>query len=78
MIDGDIKFLDWGNEGLAFVRGEGADAVLCVINLSNSDVAFELPEGMSATALENHGFEFGFDGSTVSLGGHQAFFAALG
>ncbi len=58
--------------------GEGAEAVLCVINLGNDDVAFELPANMSATALKNHGFEFGFDGKTVSLGGHQAFFAALG
>ncbi|WP_299343520.1 alpha-glucosidase [uncultured Maritalea sp.] len=77
LISGELTFLEWNVEGLAFVRGSGADAVLCVINLSNDAVTYELPANMSATALENHGFEFGFDGKTVSLNGHQAFFAAL-
>lgn len=77
LIDGDITFLEWNAEGLAFVRGKGEGAVLCVINLSNDQTSFALPANMNATALNNHGFEFGFDGKTVTLDGHQAFFATL-
>jgi len=77
LILGDIEFLDWEFEGLAFVRRFEEQTVLCVFNLSNETTSYSIPEQFDATELTGHGFETGFDGKSVTLNGHQAFFAAL-
>jgi alpha-glucosidase len=42
---GGVRFLDAPAGVLAFERGRGADAVLCVFNLGAAPVAYRVPAG---------------------------------
>ena len=66
---GALTWLDTPAPVLAFVRGAGQDAVLCVFNLSNEPVGWPLPEGwteagdapgtpLAAAGLPPFGFAF--------------------
>lgn len=74
LVTGQITFLDWA-DGLAFIRRDGPEATLCVFNLSNAGVTFEAPS--EHKALIGHGFAATQKGKTITLDGHQAYFAAL-
>ncbi len=77
LVHGDISFLTWDHEGLAFVREQGGQRILCVFNLSQEKAKFTVPEKWTVDALNDHGFRFEFNGKSVELDGQQAFFAAL-
>lgn len=77
LISGDLEFLPWDEEGLAFIRRSDEQAILCVFNLGNRPVHYTCPASFKLEPLDIYGFTTGLDGKTVALNGHQAFFAAL-
>ena len=52
---GTIEFLDTPPTLLAFIRGAGAEAVLCVFNLGHEPIRWRLPEDWRPTAHINAG-----------------------
>jgi alpha-glucosidase len=78
LVTGAIRFLEADEPLLAFVRGEGAAAVLAVFNLSDAPVAWRLPAGLSPRALDGHGQQAGtVEDAILRLPPHGAHFAAL-
>jgi len=77
LIVGDIRILPSGEDIVAFSRTGRDEATLCVFNLSDGQRRFVLPAGLGASAVSGHGFNAMFDGETVLMDGHQAFFAVL-
>jgi alpha-glucosidase len=76
LLKGAIQFLDAPGNVLAFRRGSGKDAVLCLFNLDDAAASVPLPAG--ATPLQGHGFEgtasLAADGASVRLDGFGAWF----
>ena len=52
---GAVEFLDTPETLLAFTRGQGGDAVLCVFNLGHRPLAWDLPDGWRPLAHVNPG-----------------------
>ena len=74
---GAIEIVEVAEDVLAFVRGEGADAVLCVFNLSERPVKWSLPQGWSnAALLPGPDFGAGLGGAAAQLPAFSALFAA--
>ena len=79
LVHGAIRFVDAPEPLLAFVRGEGADAVLVVFNLGAEAVAWLLPDGMDARAIAAPGVAAASLGTdSVRVPAHGALFAAIG
>ncbi len=55
LVAGDIGFLDTHEPVLAFLRRHEGQSLLCVFNLSASDVDWRVPDGMDARPLDGHG-----------------------
>jgi alpha-glucosidase len=51
LVAGDITLLDTPDEVLAFVRGEGADAVLCAFNLGETAQEWNAPAEFAGALL---------------------------
>ena len=77
LVVGDIRFLPSEDDIVAFTRRSGDETTLCIFNLANRDGRFVIPDGWNASALAGHGFRAPFDGKTIVLNDHQAFFADL-
>ncbi len=76
---GGSRFLDAPEPVLAFVRGEGDDALLVVFNLSTAPVQWTLPAGMAARPLDDHGLVAGHvDGGVLHLPACGVFYAGVG
>ncbi|GAB3737374.1 alpha-amylase family glycosyl hydrolase [Luteimonas pelagia] len=79
LVTGSIRFLDAAEPVLAFVREGEGERLLVVFNLGREAVRWPLPEGMRATALDDHGQHAGaIDGDAVRLPAHGVLYAALG
>jgi alpha-glucosidase len=78
LVTGAIRFLEADEPVLAFVRGDGPDAVLAVFNLSAAPAAWPLPAGLAPRPLDGHGQRAGTIGDgRLRLPAHGAYFAAL-
>ena len=76
---GDIRFLDAPEPVLAFVRGDGDDALLVVFNLSTAAVHWTIPAGIDAQPLDGHGLVAGrLDGPVLHLPACGVFYARVG
>ena len=69
LISGSTRFLDTPEPILAFVRGTGAEALLCVFNLSSKPVSIEV-DGLGA--LTGPSVEASVERTTISLGPNGA------
>ena len=79
LVDGAIRFIDAPEPVLAFVRGEGMDAVLVVFNLGANAVYWHLPDGMDARVIAAPGVAAAsLAEGTVHLPAHGALYAAIG
>ncbi len=67
---GRIDFLNSSDDILAFTRGEGAAAVLCVFNLGHQDAAFRAPDGWQIVQTLN-----GADTASTTLEPLQGYIA---
>ena len=75
---GDIRFLDTAEPVLAFVRRCGDDALLVAFNLSEREVAIELPLAGTLPSLDGHGLPQGrVEGGQLRLPGYGSLFARL-
>ncbi len=74
LVVGDIEF-EPNDAALVFVRTLGTTRVFCAFNLGKSPVEVTVP--MGAVALDGHGFPPVPVANSVTIDGHQAFFAAL-
>ncbi|WP_233718663.1 alpha-glucosidase family protein [Jiella avicenniae] len=80
---GAITFLDAPEGVLAFVRDVGSgeegpgERLLCVFNLGEEPVRFDLPAGLDPQALDGHGFAGRREGAGIHLGDHDGFIGAL-
>ena len=81
LVDGAMALLPVHDQVVAWIRGEGADAVLCVFNLSSRPARYPLGGGLDAQALDGHGFagalEAGADGVACVLPPNGAYFGRL-
>ncbi len=55
LVDGAMALLPAHDQVVAWTRGEGDDAILCVFNLSPRAARYAL-DGVAADALDGHGF----------------------
>jgi len=55
LVDGAMALLPAHDDVVAWTRGQGAEAVLCVFNLSPRPARYPL-EGLLADPLDGHGF----------------------
>ena len=55
LVDGAMALLPAHDDVVAWTRGRGEDAILCVFNLSPRDTRYAL-DGVDAEALDGHGF----------------------
>lgn len=74
---GEQTFLDLGEGLLAVRRSMGSVGVLCVFNLSDGEMRFELPESDLGTPMSGHGFSFIRQGGVVTLAPDEAYFGDL-
>lgn len=77
LVKGDSRFLELGEQIVAFVRKEEDEATLCVFNLAATRQDLAVPPGMVLEPLSVAGFEPLLKGDTISIAGHHAFFAAI-
>jgi alpha-glucosidase len=78
LVAGAIRFLDADEPVLAYVRGEGAAAVLAVFNLSDAPATWTVPDGLAPRALDGHCQRAGaLEADTLRLPAHGAYLAAL-
>ncbi|MBM7069159.1 alpha glucosidase [Actibacterium sp. 188UL27-1] len=77
LVKGAIEFLDSPDDGLAFIRGDGTERILCLFNLGRHDIAFHVPNGLRATPLPIESFTAQMTDNTVTLRGHHACLATL-
>ena len=75
--DGTIAFVDAPEDVLAFVRAGHGEKVLCLFNLGRAEAQVRLPAGMTASALDGHGFGGVLSGGKVTLAPGDAFFGAV-
>lgn len=75
LILGDIEFIDWNEDGLAFWRHYAGQTTLCLFNLSEKTLSYTPNNGEKLTALYGSGFTQNHDQTTILLGAHQACFA---
>ena len=77
--DGSIRFLDAPEPVLAFLRGDGDDALLVVFNLSAGAVAWTVPAGIEAQPVDGHGLVAGeLDGRVLRLPACGVVYARVG
>ncbi len=74
---GSIAFLDVPEGVLALVREGAGERILCAFNLGRAASRFPVPAGLTATALDGHGFSGGLRDGAVELPSGEAFFARL-
>jgi alpha-glucosidase len=77
---GAIAFLDAPDDVLAFARAVAGERILCLFNLGTGEATFDLPAGMSVTALADHGFSgmVAAHGRAVTLPPGDGFFGLIG
>ncbi|MEM6617447.1 MAG: alpha-glucosidase C-terminal domain-containing protein, partial [Pseudomonadota bacterium] len=75
--DGSIRFLDAGEDVVAFMRETGDDTIICVFNLAPDDVLVDIPTLASAHPIQGHGFDGTKVESTLTLKGFDAFFGTI-
>ncbi len=81
LFDGAMEFLgaEKGTDILAFIRGEGADRLLFVLNLDRNPIHWLRPKDLFVDEqIRMPGFSPAFDGEIVSLSGLDIFCARLG
>lgn len=84
LVQGDIEFIDCHQDGIAFYRHHQGQSILCLFNLSENPLTFNLPKGHDFIALQRSGFiqspdrnrDTNKDEKSVTLNSHQAYFAA--
>ncbi len=74
LITGDSRFLDTPDPVLAFQRGTGEGALLCVFNLSPATVALALPGALSLTGPQQNAR---LQEETLTLGPNAVAFLSL-
>jgi alpha-glucosidase len=77
LAKGAFRFLDAPEHVLLFVREHEGEKLLCAFNLSPEAVDLALPAGLSATALQGHGFGGQVAGGTLRLAAFDAAFGRL-
>lgn len=79
LVTGAQRFIDTPEPVLAFVRGEAADQVLVVFNLSAEAVDWALPAELATLrVLDGHGLPSGaLEGGSVHLPPHASLFAQV-
>ncbi len=75
LLTGDIDFRDVASPLLAFTRETTEQTLLCLFNLSTESQTLETP--LSATAIDDTGFEATVDGKMISLPGYGVFFGLV-
>jgi alpha-glucosidase len=76
---GTIRFLDGGEDVLAFIREADGEKLLCAFNFSDLPARWTLPDALGAvTALDLGGYETAVDGNGLTLPGLSAFIGTIG
>ncbi len=74
---GDITVLNSADPVLAFVRREGAEAVLCVFNMSGAEGGFQHPALQQSQPWDIGSGQVALSGNALTLGPFAAWFARL-
>ncbi len=77
LAKGSIRFLDAPDHVLLFVREHEGERLLCAFNLSPDATDVPLPKGLSATALQGHGFGGRIGCGALHLPAFEAAFGRL-
>jgi alpha-glucosidase len=78
LIAGDFKALDTEEPILAFMREYAEQNLLCVFNLSNESVSYQLPKQHEYFPETSLGFNFELQQNLIKLPCYGVFFANLG
>ena len=78
LVRGAIAFHDAPEPVLAFTRAEGDARTLCLFNLGERRASFEARDFAPMAPLHGHGFGGALEGTGVTLGPFDAFFASYG
>ncbi|WP_298984736.1 alpha-glucosidase [uncultured Roseibium sp.] len=73
---GDMHFLDTAGETLMFTRSHNGETILCAFNLGSAPATVEV-ESLDLENLNAPGFSGAFEGTKVTLAGHDALFARV-
>lgn len=77
LISGSIELVDAASGVLAFYRAHNGQKLLCVFNMSASDVEFAFPDDVVPKAVGAPGGVAASDGSTLNLGPFEAYIGAV-
>jgi alpha-glucosidase len=77
LIKGTIELLDAPDTVLAFIRADDSEKLLCVFNMSEAPVDYELPAGMAPQNLDAPGSTSAPANGALSLGAFGAYIGEL-
>ena len=77
LAKGGFEVVDLGPDILAFRRDLGEEHILCAFNFASQATSATLPAGLTATALDGHGFGGMLSGSVLSLPGNDGWIGAI-